>query len=227
MNILIIGAGGVTSYLLPVLLKAFDVNKVYLMDEDLLEERNLDRQLFDKDMIGEYKAKALIEQFGDSTTTILEAITKFLTDTSELPEDISHIICCADNHEARRNAMHAAKEQGIPCYVAGNEYFDSQAFVYNKHNNQDNNESNPFNRYPELITSTVGSPFESCQGTLQVIHPQLAIANFSAASKVLHLMYIWETYIWDEGENLLKTNPELLTSEIYGTLFGTTHEGML
>ena len=45
LNALIIGAGGVTSYMLPALKNSYDLT-VTLIDGDVLEKRNLDRQLF-------------------------------------------------------------------------------------------------------------------------------------------------------------------------------------
>lgn len=60
INPFIIGAGGVASYLLPVLIKTFPIPNLWLRDADKLEERNLDRQLFSPDQIGQFKAEALI-----------------------------------------------------------------------------------------------------------------------------------------------------------------------
>ena len=45
LNALIVGCGGVTSYMLPALKNSFDL-EVTLVDGDTLEKRNLDRQLF-------------------------------------------------------------------------------------------------------------------------------------------------------------------------------------
>jgi tRNA A37 threonylcarbamoyladenosine dehydratase len=45
LKALIVGAGGVTSYMLPALKNSFDL-EVTLIDGDILEKRNLDRQLF-------------------------------------------------------------------------------------------------------------------------------------------------------------------------------------
>ena len=45
LNALIIGAGGVTSYMLPALKNSFDL-EANIIDGDKLEKKNLDRQLF-------------------------------------------------------------------------------------------------------------------------------------------------------------------------------------
>jgi hypothetical protein len=62
LNALIIGAGGVTSYMLPALKNSFDL-EANIIDGDKLEKKNLDRQLFRNNMVGEYKAKALMRQY--------------------------------------------------------------------------------------------------------------------------------------------------------------------
>ena len=55
LNAVIIGAGGVTSYMLPALKNSFELEAT-IIDGDKLEKKNLDRQLFRNNMIGEYKA---------------------------------------------------------------------------------------------------------------------------------------------------------------------------
>ncbi|MDV7396813.1 hypothetical protein RZS08_35775, partial [Arthrospira platensis SPKY1] len=63
LNLIIVGAGGVTSYLLPPLIRSFFTSGV-LIDGDTLEERNIDRQLFDQTFIGHGKAPALLATHG-------------------------------------------------------------------------------------------------------------------------------------------------------------------
>ena len=59
LNTIIVGAGGVTSYLLPALLNTFSAT-ITLIDKDELELKNLDRQLFRKSDIGKPIAEALL-----------------------------------------------------------------------------------------------------------------------------------------------------------------------
>lgn len=188
MNILIVGAGGVASYLYPVLCKTFTPTSIALMDRDKLEKRNLDRQAFDPMYIGKYKAEALIDSFVDITedsTIQLTAINQwFMEDADVTPYDI--VICVADNHVARKNVLAACDECNRPCIIGGNEYFDSEAYIYypaNKHTDRD-----PRCRYPEILTDTSGNPVR-CTGEAQEAHPQLAIANMSCAAKILHLLW--------------------------------------
>ncbi len=216
---LIIGAGGVASYLLPCLLKAFKPEKVTIIDKDVLEERNLDRQMFGVDQIGKTKATALIEFILQDFTgrkndlgsweyhspgMVTTAIEEWFTPATVIPDDVDAIICVADNHEARRNAIRAAYDRSIRCYIGGNEYFDAEAYV--TWADHDGTKLDPRVRYPAIATSHAGSPLR-CQGEEQEIHPQLAIANYRCAGHIMHLLYVWERVFpelnWEDA-NLVK-----------------------
>jgi molybdopterin/thiamine biosynthesis adenylyltransferase len=187
----IIGAGGVASYLLPVLLKTFKPAKLTLIDKDVLEKRNLDRQLFPESMIGQNKAHALRFACGlrGEDTNVID---DWFSQSTTLPDDIDAIICCADNHEARLAAIDRAAAVGCYAYVGGNEFLDSQAFVY--HLAWAGTPRDPLVRYPNIATDHTGSPFR-CQGDAQVAAPQLAVANLGCAAKLLHLMWVYERWL--------------------------------
>lgn len=214
----IIGAGGVASYLLPVLLKAFKPEQLTLIDKDILEERNLDRQMFTPKQVGMAKAEALLTTVMTHNGPTLNFITDWFTASTVIPDSVDAIICVADNHEARRNAIQAAYDKGIRCYLGGNEYFDSEAYV--TWADHAGTPADPRVRYKAIATSTEGSP-TSCQGEEQVIHPQLAVANFMCAAKILHLLYAWETYYtglgFKESREVEKHLPLEISSSIYNS----------
>jgi molybdopterin/thiamine biosynthesis adenylyltransferase len=216
---LIIGAGGVASYLLPVLLKAFKPEQLTIYDKDILEERNLDRQMFSQGNVGNNKAEALLNTIfyeGYQAICPHRVIKDWFTASTVIPDSVDAIICVADNHEARRNAIQAAYDKGIRCYLGGNEYFDSEAYV--TWADHAGTKADPRIRYPLIATSTEGSP-TSCQGEEQDIHPQLAVANFMCAAKILHLLYAWETYYtglgFKESREVEKHLPLEISSSIY------------
>lgn len=225
----IIGAGGVASYLLPVLLKAFKPEQLTLIDKDILEERNLDRQLFHEGQIGRNKADALSETLVRSATQANPAVitveAAWFTASTVIPDSVDAIICVADNHEARRNAIQAAYDKGIRCYLGGNEYFDSEAYV--TWADHAGTPADPRVRYKAIATSTEGSP-TSCQGEEQDIHPQLAVANFMCAAKILHLLYAWETYYtglgFKESREVEKHLPLEISSSIYREALVNTND---
>jgi molybdopterin/thiamine biosynthesis adenylyltransferase len=191
----IIGAGGVTSYLLPALKKSFDLS-VVLFDADKLETKNLDRQLFRNSDVGKYKAEALLRanNFRKSeATAVCSFFEEDLLDTEYrlfFGTACDVIICAADNHPARRAAIHAAKVMNKPLIIAANEYSTSQAFFYDSMFDLEFPKIDPYVRYPEIETSNAGSPIR-CQGEALESTPQLAIANQVAASFANYLIWCW------------------------------------
>lgn len=185
LNCIIIGAGGVTSYLIPVLLRSF-TGTIHIMDADRLEERNLDRQLFGAEHIGITKSLALMTR----DATRIRAYNAFLSENNfnflgEAIASVDVILCCADNHEARKNVLAMSDKFRIPAIIAGNEYFDNEAFFYLP--DWKDSDKDPRVQHPEILTNTAGSPLH-CQQE-QEYQPQLAIANFCAAGKILSLLW--------------------------------------
>lgn len=218
---LIIGAGGVASYLLPVLLKTFKPAKLTIIDRDVLEERNLDRQMFRIHQIGQSKASALLDLHADEpaeapTNSAWRVIEDWFTEATTIPDGVDAIICCADNHEARNAALTRSDELGIGAYIGGNEYFDSQAYVYFPR--WKNTKKDPRIRYPLITTSHEGSPIR-CQGDAQIASPQLAIANLSCASKLLRLLWIYEVWLYNDGRSLTPEQIEMLPYELNSSIW--------
>lgn len=191
--IYIVGCGGVASYLLPVLLKLL-VNlehkpSIILIDGDSLEERNLDRQLFNPEDIGKNKAAALAELYNSYPGQITPSLDYF---TDGFPViDGSLLLCCVDNHVARSAVLNTCDTNNCIAIVGGNEYTDASAALY--HPRWKGSPLDIRVRHPEILTDKSGDPTRpmSCQGEAQVANPQLAIANFSAANAMLWLMWFW------------------------------------
>lgn len=202
LNAVIIGAGGVTSYMLPALKNSFDL-KLTLFDGDRLETHNLDRQLFRNNQVGEYKARALMKLYnfrkGEGTAVsdyfvpeILDTEYKFFFGECDI------IICCVDNHPARKASIDAAIQYNKPVLVCANEYHTSQAFYYDPKLVRDFPHMHPYARYPEIATDRSGSPL-NCQGIALESDPQLAIANQVAGSLGNYLIWLWHGMERDEN----------------------------
>jgi hypothetical protein len=114
----------------------------------------------------------------------------------------------ADNHAARRAVLARADLNQIPAIIGGNEYFDSEAYVYFPE--WINTNRDPRVRYPNIRTDNTGNPL-GCTGPAQEASPQLAIANHACASKILMLLWAW-LMTDTEGEFL----PYELSSNLYG-----------
>lgn len=184
----IIGAGGVTSWMLPPFLRTFcltdddTLNKMVIQDGDILEERNLDRQLFDAKFIGLNKAQALAKKYG-----IKQVIPHYLS----TPENICNtlLLVCVDNHIARRHALDMCDSNHTnACIMAMNEYFDAQALIYCRE--WKDTIKDPRIKYPEILTDESANPV-SCQGEAQISSPQLCLANLMSAMLMLKLIYMW------------------------------------
>jgi molybdopterin/thiamine biosynthesis adenylyltransferase len=219
-TILLIGAGGVASYLLSGLMKLYPKSIIYIIDKDILEERNLDRQVFSEADVGKPKAAALAELHRKTGTAKLMPVVQWFTESFVLPEGLSFIICAADNHEARHNAIQVGLRNDLNVYVGGNEYFDHEAFIMN--NEIVAQGRSVYDRYPEIATDDTGSPL-ACQGPAQVAHPQLAVANFGCAAILLRLIWTYEFYL--KTEEGLQFTPDQrkqhIPCEISNTLYGT------
>lgn len=236
-HFLVIGAGGVASYLLPVLVKTFfsvEGSKITVVDKDILEPRNLDRQLFRADQVDCFKAQALVDLVRHSLLPqrsdfeSVRAINDWFTADLLLPDDVSVVICVADNHPARRAALEFADAREIPCIIGGNEYFDHEAHFYSPL--MKGTMADPRERYPEIALSNEGSPMR-CTGEILKGAPQLAIANHGCASHILKLL--WEHLVWfqssmssmktaAERRNFFQQRTIEISTSIYGTTY-TTH----
>jgi len=210
---LIIGAGGVASYMLPVLLRQFTVRHGVLIDADVLEARNLDRQVFKQEHVGHNKATALlqtcevdmlddIEDYGYVRMVSLEEwFTKDCLEkvTSEYPfieeKDFNIIICLVDNNPTRKEIFELSDKLNIPTLVCANEIFESQAYFYvPERHNKDKAELAKFDprvRYPEIVEDQGDDPRNpNCQ-TTQEAYPQLASSNMMAAALGMQLLNQW------------------------------------
>jgi hypothetical protein len=193
---IIIGAGGVASYLLFPLNKTFEIEDGILMDADLFEDKNLDRQMFPKSAIGKHKAVVLAKHNKIKLLPVTQYLDSATAGTiAPLAKELKNqpvVICLVDNHPARRAAIQLANDIEAPIIIGANEYETSQAI----YDNVDwwSEKYRPTNRYPDMATSNSGSPI-NCTGEATMSTPQLAMANMVTASLVLNLLWKWH------GEN--------------------------
>lgn len=192
-NIVIIGCGGVTSWLLPPLIKllsgADHKPNLILVDGDTIETRNLERQWFSEDDIGKNKSLALGEKVAGGELTVA-AVQEYFTEGMQLPVDgINLYLCCADNHAARRAVLDTVDRIGGFAIVAGNEYTEAEAYFYEM--GFKGTPLDPRQYYPAILTDHTGDPTrpQGCTGLAAVASPQLVLANFSAANHLLWLLY--------------------------------------
>ena len=184
-----VGCGGVGSYLLPILLKfiARTGCVLHLHDGDTLEEGNLDRQLFPEECVGLNKAEAMQGLYPDAS---IEVHPEYLT-RAFTPDRGSLMLCCADNHVARKACLEIADRIKGHVIVGANEYTDAEAYYYCSM--WGGGHLDPRVYYPEILTDESDDPTRpaSCQGPIAEEHPQLVLSNFAAADYVMRLLYFY------------------------------------
>jgi len=94
-NVMIIGVGGIGSYLAP-LLKRVGTYSMFLADPDIVEEKNLLYQNFDKINVGEKKVNSLF------MNGHVRNDYRIRTDACLRKDKMDLIVCCADNLDIRR-----------------------------------------------------------------------------------------------------------------------------
>ncbi len=94
-KIMVIGAGGIGSFLIPLLdrVKEYHIN---VWDDDIVEKKNLSYQDYYANDVGKHKTDVMAERYGSVYSHPYRVLTKQQLKGYDL------IICCVDNLELRR-----------------------------------------------------------------------------------------------------------------------------
>ena len=194
MKLYVIGAGGTASYLLPVLVRTLtrdcSVDELIIIDRDILEEKNVDRQLYSYDNVGEGKAEVLAQSLMDFTHVPITAINEWFTeDTPIFPG--SFIVSCTDNHPARLALLNICDVHNCKAVICGNETFSADAYYYQP--SYEGTRKDPRVRYPEIKTDKQDDPTRPPCNDAEALaqNPQLAAANSMSANLGMHLVQLW------------------------------------
>jgi hypothetical protein len=194
-HIYIVGAGGITTYFLPAFIKTMAATTkhlpaIHIIDGDAVEERNLERQLFDQTAIAKNKAIALVERYRDEYPR-LYARERFFH-PGEIVKNGSLLFVFVDNHAARRSALMACDRCECTAILAANEYTAAQALWY--HPSFRGGRFDPRLCYPEIETDQSNNPIRprgcTTHEALEVA-PQLPIANVACAAYALQLFWFY------------------------------------
>ena len=191
----IIGGGGVGSILIQMLVRILGQDEIVVHDGDTLEERNLDRQIFRPDQIGQKKANALRDLYsqqsiGGSFTSITSRPEYYYAGCVEhQPDDI--LWCCVDNNAGRNSVCESADRFGCWAFFGANEYTDAEGYCYMP--SWRGTPLDPRVRYPAIMTDQSDDPMRpaGCTGLAAQASPQLVLANAWAANFMLHLYWHW------------------------------------
>jgi adenylyltransferase/sulfurtransferase len=122
-SIAIIGVGGTGSTVANLLCR-YEFKKVFLIDGDIIEDHNLDRQiLYFKEDVGKKKAESAkdkLNKFYNNITSITEFVNNTnITTIGKTIKNVNLIIDCTDNFETREIINDFAKKQKIPWIYCG------------------------------------------------------------------------------------------------------------
>ncbi len=207
MKIYCIGAGGGASYLLPVLVRSLQnerrIQEIIIIDRDKLEDRNVERQLFSFDDVGESKAEIMAHTLREICSTPITPITEWFTSTTMIDPD-SFIVCLVDNHVARLAALELCDQTGSCAVIGGNEQWSADAYYYNPAFKD--SMADPRIRYPEILTDKSDDPTRPPCNDEKALEaaPQSAHANAISASFCMQLIQLYlmliDDYDLDDAE---------------------------
>ena len=105
-NVLIIGAGGIGTTLVDLLVPALERiqlnTNITLMDGDVVETTNLGHQRFSQENVGIHKVNALFNRYSEITEYVeLTAVNENLRNAEQL-ENYDFVVVCVDRPEPRR-----------------------------------------------------------------------------------------------------------------------------
>jgi len=132
-SVLCIGAGGLVSHIAPTLVRK-GIGSITLLDGDVVEESNLNRQRFYQKDVGKFKAPALAENLRGECIAASEIrglafrFEEALDRRIELPCDVA--VCGVDNNPARVRAGRYFRAIGVPVVFTGVNTTGDQGYVF-------------------------------------------------------------------------------------------------
>jgi hypothetical protein len=198
--IAIVGLGGIGAWLANVLARTVEKPETFLLiDGDTVESKNLDRQFFTHQHVGQFKADVVAEVMRHSQGVTVNTHTSFLDTSTPLKLRAPLFFSCPDNHAARFSTLQQADRLKGCAILAGNETWDSEAMFYKW--NWRGTKLDPRVYHPEISPGN-GERNAPCTGQAQIDNPQLAAANFIAASMCVMLYQSWFAPIALKNEDL-------------------------
>lgn len=196
MKIKIIGCGGITSCLLPILCKFLEYNfensEIHLIDGDTFEEKNKNRQNFKN--FGN-KAEITTKENNHFKNIVFFSYPEFLTKANirKIIRENDIIFGCVDNHATRKLISKRCEELNDVVFISGgNELTDGAIQIHWKKDKKDltlpicnqyhNEIENPNDFNP-------GENKKGCEQEIQKGNTQLIITNNAIASLMVNAFY--------------------------------------
>lgn len=187
---IIVGVGGTGSLLardLPKLLIGTN-HKMLLVDGDLVEKKNLKRQSYQEQDIGEYKAIALSSKINTFYDTRCEALGLYITKNEileYLKDNSSYIpvlIGCVDNDATRKILEHTFKNLEKCYYLdSANGEYEGNIFIAYKHSQEKHYgvlRSETYKLEDDLHPLDESCEVQASKGNLQYLVTNNKMANY-------------------------------------------------
>lgn len=207
----IIGCGGGASHFLPLFCRMFPHVVLNLQDGDILEQRNLDRQLFEAEYVGYNKAHALAQTLMARGAKNAFGLQQHYWKAG-MPIQGPLVLCFADNNTARNELMTQIANMGDTKAVfitAANGEVDAQAYAFCAAVQGEN--LDPRVRWPEIRIRDASPAYRCTDVTVQEERPQTIFANAQSAMLALHMVRAWMP--------LIQANEDLTPENITGLPF--------
>ena len=195
LSIIVVGCGGTGTFFLKELCRALSgdedtkVKRILIVDGDTVEKKNLLRQAFSLEDIGENKAKVFADILTDAFDLRFPVsyLDRYIETEQDLPDEHSDVLLigCSDNGACRKvmdDYFLSPKRGNVWYYDAGNSFLEGQVIYAVK-------------EYGKIVSppgSFYGSYAEekprsemSCE-ELNNVAPQHILANMQAAALLLY-----------------------------------------
>lgn len=196
MKVKVIGIGGIGTCLLPVLVRFLNFSssgaEILLIDGDRFEEKNRERQCFDR--LGN-KAEVTAERLQQQHSRVpLRARPEYVTGSNvvRLVREGDVVFLCVDNHATRKLVSDRCEELDNVVLISGsNELTDGSVQVYVRRDGQDVTLPLASDFHPEVQYPKDANPAElGCEEQLES-EPQLLFTNNWVAAIMLSSFYTW------------------------------------
>ena len=219
VKVVMLGAGGTGGYVAPYMFRLLHMldrpARFVVCDGDIVEPKNLDRQNFVPADLGENKARVLAERYSTVLGMETEYVPSFIEKLPDLMELIEPkewelnpystkrtkemvlLLGCVDNNKTRQLCHQAFHQSEELIYIdSGNGKYTGQVVCGVRRNGRTIRKSIG-GVHPEMLKDTDLFPSEiSCAEAAQE-DPQSIVANVTAATAVLIMVY----NILTHGEN--------------------------
>lgn len=188
-SVLCIGGGGLISHIAPTLVRK-GIGRITLLDDDVVEASNLNRQRFYTKDIGKNKALALAEnlereciastEIGGLALRLEEAIARGI----DLACDVA--ICGVDNNPARVVASRLFRSKGVPVIFTGVSRDGDSGYVYV----QEKAGSCIGCLYPDMVNDD-RYPCPGTPAIADILQAVGALAVYAVDSVLMHRKRLW------------------------------------